>query len=111
MTDKVYRSAQGKMVDLGALILQNETTRAVGNMGVNARGDRVDADGNIISSRGEQVSRSVKQSATNVKSSKQKFKSTDPTAETAQEPSRIAEVPTAQSPAGLAAAIDRVNKQ
>ena len=38
---KVYRTANGGKVDLGALILSNENTRAAGNMGVNARGDRL----------------------------------------------------------------------
>ena len=58
MTKKVYKTAQGKTVDLGALILQNETTKAVGNMGVNARGDAVDSNGNIIQSRNKQASKS-----------------------------------------------------
>ena len=48
---KVYRSSQGKAVDLGALLLQNETVRAVGNMGVNARGDRVDIKNKVIDTR------------------------------------------------------------
>ena len=48
---KVYRSSQGKSVDLGALLLQNENVRAVGNMGVNARGDRIDNKGKSIDSR------------------------------------------------------------
>ena len=43
-----YRTAQGKMVDMGALIAQNERTRAVGNMKVNARGDTIDDQGRII---------------------------------------------------------------
>lgn len=51
MTKKVYRSAQGKMVDIGALMLQNEHVRAVGNMGVNARGDRITATNRNIESR------------------------------------------------------------
>jgi hypothetical protein len=57
MTGKVYRSAQGKMVDLGTLQLQNETTRAVGNMGVNARGDRVNSENKPIDTRNQQVKR------------------------------------------------------
>jgi hypothetical protein len=57
MTGKVYRTAQGKMIDLGALILQNENTRAVGNMGVNARGDRVNTQNETIDSRNQQVAR------------------------------------------------------
>jgi hypothetical protein len=42
MSQKIYKSAQGKVVDLGTLMLQNESVRAVGNMGVNARGDVLD---------------------------------------------------------------------
>jgi hypothetical protein len=59
MTSKVYRTAQGKIVDLGALEVQNEHIRAVGNMNVNARGDKLDADGNIISTRSQQVNRNL----------------------------------------------------
>jgi protein involved in temperature-dependent protein secretion len=46
-------------VDLGALEVQNEHVRAVGNMNVNARGDKLDADGNIISTRSQQVNRNL----------------------------------------------------
>jgi len=65
MTNKVYRTARGKVVDMGSLRLQNETVRAVGNMGVNARGDRIDADGNVIDPRQTQLQRQV-QRQTNV---------------------------------------------
>lgn len=57
MTKSVYRSAQGKMIDMGALRLQNERVRAVGNMKVNARGDVVDDCGSIVSSKPNQVNR------------------------------------------------------
>jgi hypothetical protein len=43
-----YRTAQGKKVDMSALVARNERTRAVGNMKVNARGDTIDARGRII---------------------------------------------------------------
>ncbi len=59
MTNKTYRTAQGKTVDLGALLLQNETVRAVGNMNVNARGDRIDQHGNVIATRSEQINRNI----------------------------------------------------
>jgi hypothetical protein len=42
------RTAQGKMLDMGALIKQNEHVRAVGNMKVNARGDKIDSHGRVI---------------------------------------------------------------
>jgi hypothetical protein len=59
MTKKIYRTAQGRIVDLGALEVQNEHVRAVGNMNVNARGDKLDADGNVISTRSQQVNRNL----------------------------------------------------
>ncbi len=43
-----YRSAMGKMVDMDALAAKNENVRAVGNMGVNARGDKIDSYGHVI---------------------------------------------------------------
>lgn len=55
MTRKVYRTAQGKMVDIGALQLQNENVRAVGNMPVNARGDLLDSMNRPINTRNQQV--------------------------------------------------------
>ena len=41
MAKKTYRTAQGKMVDFGALLSQNENVPALGNMNVNARGDEI----------------------------------------------------------------------
>jgi hypothetical protein len=57
MTKQIYRSANGKVVDMGKLILQNENTRAVGNMGVNARGDVLDDQNHVISTKNQQVKR------------------------------------------------------
>jgi hypothetical protein len=57
MTNEVYRSANGKTVDMGALRLQNEKVRAVGNMRVNARGDIIDDNNEVIRTRNEQVSK------------------------------------------------------
>ena len=66
MTRKTYRTAQGKTVDLGALQLQNENVRAVGNMNVNARGDLIDANNRSIDSKTQQVNRQYRKQATNV---------------------------------------------
>jgi len=57
MTTKQYRTAMGKTVDMGALMLQNENARAVGNMGVNARGDRLDSQNRVIDRKTRQVQR------------------------------------------------------
>lgn len=55
MTQQVYKTAQGKTIDMGKLALQNEKVRAVGNMKVNARGDHIDDMNRIIQTRVEQV--------------------------------------------------------
>ena len=57
MTKKQYRSAMGKTVDMGALLLQNEGVKAVGNMGVNARGDVVDNRNRVIDKKTRQIQR------------------------------------------------------
>jgi hypothetical protein len=59
MTKKIYTTAQGKTVDLGAIILQNEHVRAVGNMNVNARGDLLDGSNRVIDPRNQQVARQM----------------------------------------------------
>jgi len=59
MTQKTYRTAQGKIVDLGAMMVQNENVRAVGNMKANARGDIIDNHGHVVATRGELVNRNL----------------------------------------------------
>ena len=44
----IYKTAQGKRLDMTILARKNERTRAVGNMSVNARGDTIDSQGKII---------------------------------------------------------------
>lgn len=48
-----YRTAQGKAVDLDGLILVNEKTIAVGNMGINARGDELGPGGVVVNTRNQ----------------------------------------------------------
>ena len=60
MTQKTYRTAQGRVVDLGAMMVQNETVRAVGNMSVNARGDIIDNQDRVLATRAEQVNKNLK---------------------------------------------------
>ena len=47
MTQKIYKTANGKTVDMGQLMLRNEQVRAVGNMKVNARGDQLGPGGKV----------------------------------------------------------------
>ena len=44
----IYRTAQGKRLDMASLAAKNEKTRAVGNMNVNARGDTIDSHGKVV---------------------------------------------------------------
>jgi hypothetical protein len=128
MTSKVYRTAQGKIVDLGALEVQNEHVRAVGNMNVNARGDKLDADGNVISTRSQQVNRNlnraVNTAAGPIPTSSRAQKEADDAAVRAAEQEKIekaraqrqaardqgAAPPVEQPAAGLAAAMARAAK-
>ena len=45
---KVYRSMQGKSIDMDLLRQRNELTPAVGNAKVNARGDELGPGGKIV---------------------------------------------------------------
>jgi hypothetical protein len=44
----VYRTMQGKEIDMAKLVRQNEMNVAVGNVKVNARGDELGPGGKII---------------------------------------------------------------
>jgi hypothetical protein len=67
MSKKVYKTAMGKTIDMGALMLQNENVRAVGNMGVNARGDILDSADRVIENKNSQLQKQYKRQAkTNV---------------------------------------------
>ena len=45
----------GKAVDMSAIVTQNEKVRAVGNMGVNARGDVIDSYGRVVQQNTKRV--------------------------------------------------------
>ncbi len=45
---RMYRTMQGRMVDIEKLRAANESVQAVGNMNVNARGDVLGAGGKIV---------------------------------------------------------------
>ena len=50
---KVYKTMQGKQVDMDLLRKRNELTPAVGNARVNARGDELGPGGKIVRKREE----------------------------------------------------------
>lgn len=126
MTRKIYKSAMGKTVDLGALLLQNETTRAVGNMNVNARGDILDSTNRVTETKNRQVQRRYNKQTnvsagpvtTSTRAAKhpaiQEFTDTfedlpeDDTEDILPEPAQIQPAPVDDAPrGGLAAAIAR----
>lgn len=50
---KMYRTMQGRLIDIDKLRAQNETVPAIGNMGVNARGDVLGSGGRIVKAKEE----------------------------------------------------------
>jgi hypothetical protein len=128
MTSKIYTTAQGKKIDIGALKAQNEHVRAVGNMQVNARGDVIDATGQVISTRSQQVNRNLDRATTPAPApnptSNQAQKKADAEALRAAEQEKIEQArahrqalreqgvkpPVEQPAAGLAAAMARASQ-
>lgn len=51
MTKRMYRSMQGKLVDMELLGQKHELAPAIGNIRVNARGDEIGPNGTIIRKR------------------------------------------------------------
>ena len=51
---RMYRTMQGRMVDIEKLRAANESVQAVGNMNVNARGDVLGASGQVVTPK-EQI--------------------------------------------------------
>ena len=52
---RMYRSMQGRMIDVEKLRAANESTQAVGNMKVNARGDVLGAGGRVVTPKAEVI--------------------------------------------------------
>ena len=48
---RMYRTMQGRMVDIEKLRAANESVQAVGNMNVNARGDVLGAGGQVVTKK------------------------------------------------------------
>jgi hypothetical protein len=55
----------GKPVDMAAIRTRNETVRAIGNMGVNARGDILDSNNNVVNQGTQRVNRVYSKSTVN----------------------------------------------
>lgn len=64
-----YRTAKGKIIDMDTLSTMNERTRAVGNMGVNARGDVIDQHNRIVKEGSKRINTSYHNTVTPPQSS------------------------------------------
>lgn len=71
MSKALYRTANGLMVDINNLRLVNQATIAVGNMGVNSRGDRITPDGTVIETRNEVMKQRYNSQTTFIKEESQ----------------------------------------
>ena len=54
---RMYRTMQGRMVDIEKLRAANEDVRAVGNMNVNARGDVLGPGGSVVQTKQDVVAK------------------------------------------------------
>lgn len=65
-----HRSALGKDIDMSSIVTRNETVRAVGNMGVNARGDVLNSNNEVVTESNRRIQRTygntVTSGATNI---------------------------------------------
>ena len=60
-TKRLYRTMQGRMVDIDQLRAANESVQAVGNMKVNARGDVLGANGKVITPKAQVIKKYYEQ--------------------------------------------------
>lgn len=56
MSNRTYKTAAGKTIDMGSLQIKYEKTPAIGNMRVNARGDELTPDGRIVRRKEDVIS-------------------------------------------------------
>jgi len=94
-TKKMYRTMQGRMVDIEQLRSANESTLAVGNMNVNARGDVLGSSGQVVTPKAEVIKKYYEQPKGKVSegpaSTKQKPAQQPQAVETkAEEPKKVA---------------------
>ena len=75
---RMYRTMQGRMVDIEKLRTANESVRAVGNMNVNARGDVLGPGGQITTSKAEVMQKYYEQPKGKVDDTPARAKPTPP---------------------------------
>lgn len=76
---RIYKSMQGKEVDMEKLMTQHELMPAVGNVSVNARGDELGRGGKIIKKREEIMAEYYENNPNATVRQKEPVKTKDPT--------------------------------
>ena len=75
---RMYRTMQGRMVDIEKLRAANEDIRAVGNMNVNARGDVLGPGGQITTTKADVIAKYYEQPKGRVDDTPARAKPTPP---------------------------------
>tara|TARA_B100001093_G_C26492132_1_gene869523 strand:+ start:103 stop:474 length:372 start_codon:yes stop_codon:yes gene_type:complete len=113
---KMYRTMQGRMVDIEKLRGANENIQAVGNMKVNARGDILGPSGNIVKPK-EVVMKEYYETPKGRAVDTPRIKTPPAKPKTVQQPKPVAtkpvatkkvESPKAQPKSGIDAALDGI---
>ena len=88
----IYRSMQGKEVDMHKLSMQNEMTVAIGNARVNARGDELGPGGKIIRKR-EDILKEAQKATPDQSFSRREVNTREVVAPSLVEPEKMVELP------------------
>lgn len=82
---KIYKTMQGKEVDMDKIMTQHELMPAIGNINVNARGDELGPGGKILRKREEVIAEYYENNPKAKRDQKEpiKTKSVDPASSTA----------------------------
>ena len=75
---RMYRTMQGRMIDIEKLRGANENIRAIGNMNVNARGDILGKGGQIVTTKADVVAKYYEQPKGRVDDTPIRMKQTPP---------------------------------
>ena len=92
---RMYRTMQGRMIDIEKLRAANEQVKAVGNMNVNARGDVMGVGGNVATPKSQVIKKYYEAPKGRVDDTPIRAKPTPP-ARTAPQPKAVEAKPAPQ---------------
>ena len=96
---RMYRTMQGRMVDIEKLRAANESVQAVGNMNVNARGDVLGAGGQIATPKQKVMQKYYEQPKGMVSDAPIKYRSSPATTKTKETAKPIKKMTPVSAPA------------